>query len=106
MAKMNENQFDAIHNEGAEGYNPVRANAPAEIAKFDAEYGAGADERAARFVDEWTLEITQARRAAWNTFARANMTKQGLHVDIANAQQEAQGWRIDDLRAAVKLHNL
>ena len=101
-----EAKFDAVHNEGGEGYNPIRANASEAIAKFEAEYAAGADERSALFAAEWTLEITQGRRAAWNAFARANMTKQGLRVDIANSQQKAQGWRIDDLRAAIKLHNL
>lgn len=106
MTKLTEKQFDAIHNEGGEGYNTIRANASAEIAKFEAEYAAGADERAARFAAEWTMDTTQARRAAWNTFARANMTKQGLRADLANSQQTAQGWRIDDLRAAIKLHNL
>ena len=106
MTAMTEKKFDAIHNEGGEGYNPIRANASAKIAKFEAEYAAEADERATQFAAEWTLETTQARRVAWNTFARANMTPRGLPADLANNQIKAQGWALDDLRHAVKLHNL
>lgn len=133
-------EYDAINNEGAEGYNPYRAEldrrdlearkaAPrskyslqrelmtisgprakelgiydetriaaleAAIAQIDAE----AD---AVFAAEWTRDVTTTRRAAWNTFVRSGNLN-GF-ADLARTERQ-QGWRLDDLKRAVKLHQL
>ena len=143
MTKMTEKQFDAVHSEGGEGYNPIRAareakdatmitalpvtaddlrrrldaldcSAAREAGTFDAAKVAAiraqieAIEAAQRatFAAAWPLETTKTRRAEWNGFIRANSTSKGIRADVVAARIKAQGWTTDDLRAAVKLHNL
>lgn len=67
-------------------------------------------EQDAIFLETWTLEITKARRIEWNDFARGTMgNNRKVNHEIAQAlteKQREQGWWMDDLRKAVKLHNL
>lgn len=76
----------------------------ATVAAMDAEQQAI---NAARLA-EWTRETTIARRAEWN----ARVTSGEFHVRgkffpaKAAAAQDAQGWRVEDLKAAVASHGL
>ena len=54
----------------------------------------------------WTHDVTAARRAEWNSWVRANATKQGVPSAAAVAQQQRQGWTVTDLKAAVARHGL
>ena len=58
----------------------------------------------ARFAAEWTLEVTKARRAEWNAWARS------LTGPISNAellsQEEKFGFTFRDMKKAIKLHRL
>ena len=59
------------------------------------------------FLTDWPLEITKQRRIAWNTKVKNEEFGSG-RVDLKlvyNAEQ-VQGWSVDDLRKAVKIHNL
>lgn len=142
-------QYDNVHNEGGDGYNPYkdelsrrqfeyeknRVKSPEEqkyallkeiaaldcsIARESGSYDAGKisalrakiEEIEAKqeedFLKIWTLEITKSRRIEWNTFASAAMAKYSrkeLPAVITEKQREL-GWWIDDLRKAVKIHNL
>jgi hypothetical protein len=60
----------------------------------------------AEFLAVWTLELTKARRIEWNTWARAHMTKRGLPISLVVAKERSLGWTTDDLKRAVKAHNL
>ncbi|MBU2177562.1 MAG: hypothetical protein KJ556_20920 [Gammaproteobacteria bacterium] len=50
----------------------------------------------------WTHEQTVERRAAWNAWVKANRPN-ALQV---RTQEQAQGYTVDDLKAAIKAHNL
>ena len=142
-------QYDNVHNEGGDGYNPYkeelsrrqfeyeknRVKSPEEqkyallkeiaaldcsIARESGSYDAdrisalrsqieGIEAKQdAAFLDIWTLEITKSRRIEWNTFASAamaNHSRKELPAVITKKQREL-GWGMDDLRKAVKIHNL
>jgi len=62
------------------------------------------------FAEEWTLEVTQGRRISWNDFVRSIMNSKG-QIDIKNQglmyqKASEQGWGLEQLKKAVKLHNL
>lgn len=68
----------------------------AELASLDAE-------QEAEFAAEWTLAVTQERRAQWNTLVRER--------DIRTAKQvwslgRELGWTLDDLKKATRMHGL
>jgi len=66
-----------------------------------------ADQEAA-FLAEWTKEVTMTRRAAWNVMAVRGDFGTPKKVNWAayrNAERK-QGWTIDNLKAAIKAHNL
>ena len=57
----------------------------------------------------WTREVTIARRAAWNAMVNAGkFGRVGGRTDYIALQRQidSQGWGIDDLKRAVRLHNL
>ena len=64
----------------------------------------------AEFAKVWTREETVARRAAWNDMVKAGKfgAVGGGRVDYVayNKQVAEQGWTLEDLKRAVKLHNL
>ena len=71
----------------------------------------------AEFAKVWTREETIARRTAWNDMVKAGKfgAVGGDRVDYVclrmlgrayNKQVREQGWDLDDLKRAVKLHNL
>jgi len=62
------------------------------------------------FAAEWTLEETQTRRGGWNGFIRTLINSKG-QIDGKDqpkiyARAKEQGWGLDELKKAVKLHNL
>jgi hypothetical protein len=77
-----------------------RANVLAEIQAIE-------NAREERFATEWTREITIARRAEWNALVKSGKFGRGK-VDMAavRAAEKAQGWTMDSLVKAIKLHNL
>ena len=58
------------------------------------------------FAKEWTEGITQQRRESWNAFVGSITNSRGQITDPAKMHKQAkeQGWSVDDLRKAVKLH--
>ena len=50
--------------------------------------------------NEWTLEVTQQRRADWNAWARKTDPRP---VDVAKRQRQ-QGWTMDMLKKAIAHH--
>lgn len=63
--------------------------------------------REERFATEWTREITIARRAEWNALVKSGKFGRGkVNMAAVRAAEKAQGWTLDGLKRAVKLHNL
>ena len=63
----------------------------------------------ANFIADWPLEVTKERRAGWNAMIKAGkLTGSNGKVDhkVFMATELEQGWTLDDLRRAVKIHNL
>ncbi len=61
------------------------------------------------FAATWTREVTITRRAEWHAMVNSGkFGRVGGRTDYiaVRRQIDAQGWGIDDLRRAVKLHNL
>jgi hypothetical protein len=82
-------------------YNDARVNAlRAELADTD-------KSEADAFAAEWTLEVTQARRAAWNAEVDASIAK-GIKPDgrLAYKIEQRLGYTLDDLKRAKALHNM
>ena len=94
-------KYDRMNNEGGEGFNPywaaIRDGDEAVAEKKHSEID---------FAKEWTKEETQQRRESWNAFVRSITNSQGQITDPAKMHKQAkeQGWGVDDLRKAVKLH--
>ncbi len=60
--------------------------------------------REARFLAEWTLEVTKARRIEWNTWVRAQTGKISSHK--VAARERELGWTFVSLKKAIKQHQL
>jgi hypothetical protein len=58
----------------------------------------------ARFLAEWTLEVTKARRAEWNAWVRAQGNSISGHK-VAQRERQ-QGWMFVSLKKAIQLHQL
>lgn len=122
---MNATTYKNGMNEGGEGYNPfvknevtynrnlymgrmldkmnAMNNSDPEHAELKAEYDALQAEIEAEFAAEWTAEVTQTRRAIWNTWASAQKKINGYIV----AQKELElGWSLEGLKKAIKLNAL
>lgn len=148
--------YDAINNEGGEGYNPYRqemerrehaelaADAKAHAAtpqsrihalyrRIERECGSVAREWGnneeidalqsslyaeidrikaemnADFLATWNLETTKSRRQTWNDMVRSGkFGKIGGKMDFKaiREQENQQGWTLDELKKAIKTHNL
>lgn len=65
------------------------------------------DDAETKFADEWTCDVTIARRAEWNARVQAGeFGDRKIDAAAVRAAESAQGWDLDGLRRAVKLHNL
>lgn len=68
-------------------------------------------EEEAEFIAAWPLDLTKERRASWNArvkggeFGDTSRGTPDLYRAI-HAAQVAQGWTMDDLKKAIKYHNL
>jgi len=64
----------------------------------------------AEFLAEWTLDVTNVRRGAWNEMVKAGKFGQlgGGKVDYRAMmrQQGVQGWMLDHLKRAIALHEI
>lgn len=64
----------------------------------------------AEFMEIWTLEETKARRIDWNSRVKAGEFgtpgSKRVNFKALDARVKAQGWSLDDLNRAIKLHNL
>lgn len=100
--------YQAGMNEGGDGFNPhtealrqaQRVQDAQDAAALDAEV---AIQRAAEDA-EWTAEVTAARRAEWNAWVRT----QGKYMQAPalEAQQQAQGWTMGQLKRQIARHGL
>ena len=89
------------------GLNSLDARDDAGRAKVLAEIQAIENAREERFATEWTREITIARRAEWNKLVASGKFGRGkVNMAAVRAAEKAQGWTLDGLKRAVKLHNL
>ena len=97
-------------NEGGEGFNPHHTKLARLEAALDkaaeAEFEQSKATARAAEEAEWTLLLTQQRRAAWNAWVRANSTGGTLHpAQVAN-QIKAQGWSLEPLKRSIARHGL
>jgi vacuolar-type H+-ATPase subunit I/STV1 len=61
------------------------------------------------FVNEWTLETTKARRAEWNQYANTELKSLSGTPRMWKAvlaKEKEQGWTMEQLKKAVKLHGI
>ena len=81
---------------------------PEEVDALKSKLAAIEKKEAEAFAAEWTLAETQRRRAGWNDFVRSLMDSEGKikNTRAIYARQAKQGWTMDDLKKAVKHHNL
>ncbi|MGI5872564.1 MAG: hypothetical protein ACOX8T_11080 [Bacillota bacterium] len=88
--------------------NALDARDDAGRAAVFAEIQAIESAREERFTTEWTREVTIARRAEWNALVKSGKLGRGKKVDYAakRAAEKAQGWTLDGLKRAIKLHGL
>jgi hypothetical protein len=119
---MREQNWNRLQNEGGEGYNPYveTKNAPDRREKMDRllsimsatsssdpRYDELKKEYNALFAEEWTPEITKARRSEWNEFVMS-LKKAGKSVskgDI-NKKTAEMGITLADLKKAVEINKL
>jgi hypothetical protein len=98
MSYATERKMDRLQNEGGEGYSHAEAlaskNAAATLAEIE-------KEMAEKFAAEWTVEVTAARRATWNTEAVKCKT-----IAQVGALQRKLGFGLDSLKKAIALHSL
>ena len=93
-------------NDGGEGFNPqdqIVRKLRGELADAQA-----AAEQAAKDA-AWTLEITESRRAAWNTEVKAlSAKKKGGKLGLADMLpiQKKLGFTMGDLKDAITRHGL
>lgn len=81
----------------------------AEIDALRAELAETEAAEVAEFAAEWTPEETQTRRSAWNSFVNAELAGGPMTPDKyrkLHAWKEEHGWGLDEVKKAVKLHNL
>jgi len=94
-----EKAYDNLYNEGEEGFNPYHYPTPAQEAQMMA------DEQA-RFLTEWTLDVTKKRRAEWSSWVNNHRNVRALTGNFIAAKESEWGWRMVDLRRAVKHYEL
>ena len=83
-------RMNRLQNEGGEGYDHT------DMARIDRLY----DELQQAIRAEWTLDVTIARRAAWNAAVSASTSP------TARALERATGIDLDELDAAVRRHSI
>lgn len=107
---MNARSFDAIYNDGGEGYNPMRHSKAAMMAEHRQTMAARQklEDAKAAFEAEWTLEVTNERRAAWNAAVQAGEMTTAGEVDPAKVAQVTArlGYGLAELRRAKSIHSL
>lgn len=88
-------RMTALQNECGEGYDHT------DVARIEQL----SNELQAAIAAEWTIEATQARRAAWNASIKAMAGRRITPQDVA-AIEAANGFTLDELKAAIARHNI
>lgn len=86
----------------ADEIDALQSSLYTEIDKIKAEIDA-------EFLAAWPIELTKARRIEWNDFIRETIGTGKVGPDESRAiykRQHNQGWTLDALKKAIKLHNL
>ena len=114
MPKTKKEQIDVLHDKirvecgsvarewSGDEVDKKHAAYYSEIKKLRAEINA-------EFATVWTPEETTARRIVWNDFVRANLADGPMTPDkyrMVHNKTTELGWGLDDLKRAIKLHNL
>lgn len=63
----------------------------------------------AEFLSVWSIDVTQTRRKSWNDMVKDgkfSIDSKRVDFQAMHNQEKTQGWTLDELRGAVKLHNL
>jgi len=88
----NQVEIDAVKNSLYEQINSLKAGLDSEFLKI------------------WSLEETKTRRAAWNARVKGGEFgtpgSKRVNFKALADRQKTQGWTIEDLKRAIKLHNL
>lgn len=92
------NQIDALSADQADS----GIDHSTKIAALRADLQAMDNAIAARTRATWSREQTIARRAEWNTWVKTNRPA----TLMVRKQEQAQGYTVDELKAAIKAHNL
>ena len=61
------------------------------------------DKDNAKFIIDWPLEVVLKRRATWNASCKAG-GRSKVTLKMITAAEHAQGWTLNDLRRAMKIH--
>lgn len=86
----------------------LSAQVDAWRAELDALKAEAQAEAASAFDAEWTRETTMARRAEWAALVKSGkLNKAGKPwMPYVREQERKQGWKMEDLKAAVARHGL
>ena len=87
---------------GGEEIDKKQAAYYAEIKRLE-------DEIEEEFAVEWTREVTLSRRIVWNDFVNSKLAGGRMTPEkfrILKTKTDELGWGLDELKRAVKLHNL
>ena len=86
-----------LQNEGGEGYNHINQ------AKLDELY---VEFKAADFAENWSLDQTISKRAAWSVEIKASIVGGKVPATALPKTEKKLGFRLDDLKKAIATHNL
>lgn len=84
-----------------EAIDALQKSLYAEIKTIESEINAA-------FLAQWTPEVTQARRDAWNNMVKAGkfgkVGSKRVNFAAVAKQQETQGWTLEELKKAIALN--
>jgi hypothetical protein len=104
IAGQKQDFFNGI-NEGGDGFNPHTITLDKLHKELAAAKAVVAKEAQ---LAEWTREVTEVRRASWNTEVKALGAKKGGTLDLADLLpiQKKLGFTMGDLKEAIARHGL
>lgn len=103
-AAKNMRSIDALHNEGNEGYSLAEATQETLADHYLPRVAALQN---AIFAAEWTADVTEARRAAWNAEMMAlAAAKQPANTKTIPLIAKRLGYNLTDIRRAMAMHNI
>lgn len=97
-------QIDRVVNEGGEGYSLAVDQRDVKVAR---EYYSEVERKNAEFAATWTLEVTQARRTAWNAEMQALISAgQQATARTIPPIVKRLGYSFEDIQRAKRMHAL